>query len=78
MLQKRLGGFQNATPIGLARQLDVKPSDLQAKQERQQTLVIHVGAVSGIVIAARTRVHANLLLLRGAESIEHAVIQIDE
>ena len=71
-------GAQDAGAVRLAGQLDVEGASIQAEQAGQQCGVVDVGAVGGVLVAARAGMHADPLALLGGELLKHLVVQIDE
>ena len=71
-------GGHDPGPVWLAGQLDVEGAGVQAEQGGQQPGVVGVGAVGGVLVAARAGVHADPLALLSRELRQHLVVQIDE
>ena len=51
--------LQHADAIRLAGQRDVEAADHQLEQARKQRGIVDIGAVRGVAVAARARVHAD-------------------
>src|SRR5450432_3288625 len=83
--EKHLTGLEQVSDRGehsaarnFAGQLHIESADLQAKQFGQETRVVHVGAMRGVMIAAGASMHPNPLALSIRESVENAVVQVDK
>jgi len=61
--------------IPLAGQLQLKASRMQPEQRRQQSRIIHAGAMRGVAVAAGTCVNADPGALFHGEMIEHPVVE---
>ncbi len=70
--------FEDARAVAIAGEGNVEIADFQFKQTREQLGVVHLRAVRGIAIAARTGVNPESLALVGGKSRQGEVVEIDE
>ena len=69
---------QHTPTILLARQRDIEIADLQFEQTGEQLFIRHIGAVSGIAIAARAGMNAQAQTIRRGKAAQRNVVEIDE
>ena len=62
-------------PVALAGQLDVEASDREPEQCREELPVVHVSAVSRILVAPRARVNPDPRPLLWRKTLEDAVVE---
>ena len=64
--------------VPLAGELDQEVAGVHHEHARQQVVVVDVGAVHRVAVAARAGVDADLRSLLGAESGQHPVVELDK
>ena len=69
---------QHPLLVRLARHLQIKPPDVHPKERRQQPGLVHIRAMSGILIAAWADMHSNPASLLGSEPFQHLVVQCNK